>query len=164
MSDTNNYLDAVCVSVPMCLNRFNETCMANATAIISAASVSETTMDALDLWQPQPHGQSCTVTSIVGPEWTFSYWYIYANMVGNDVSGEIDILNSGLGASWVTWVPDQRPHTIYSKPNQWYNGTEDDTPADGLDLQYQLDFENGYMNIQETWTCHDKDPNHQYVI
>lgn len=133
----------------------------------ASESVLRDDLEPFELTDLVPTGHSCTITSILAPSWnmtdfhsatTWEPWYPTVLMSTEAYFG---LAFSGFeysgGPSGQSTSLDMTPFLPTSNPHTWYNCY---IPAPGIDCQWQLDLAAGYIAMNQSWSCNDKNPEH----
>ncbi|KAI0179281.1 hypothetical protein GGR52DRAFT_298964 [Hypoxylon sp. FL1284] len=162
-------------------NTFIKTCQQTVLPLTVEGSIENRTELAPDaFFELAPGGYSCTIASVLATQWRsgFSSDTLYA--------GPADPANFRTRADFILQFVAMdgfravgrtdaalTPFLPSSDPGRWYDCVDDaGSPEDSsrawarqsLECRWQLDLATGYMAINHTWFCDDKDPENPIIF
>jgi hypothetical protein len=112
-----------------------------------------------------PTGPSCTIASTLTPRWTLNGWSSIIiwqswNIITEEPT-EVDYVmsNAAFDGSFTStsWSIDMTPYLPTTNSHTWYPCSG---PAGSISCQWQIDLATGYIALNQSWYCDDKDSEH----
>ncbi|KAK3311740.1 hypothetical protein B0H66DRAFT_539164 [Apodospora peruviana] len=145
-------------------------CSMTETTTLTTSTINTTPLQPYSISERKPSGQSCTIASVLAPRWTIhvgslsmvTNWYALGS--GYDslrMRAYVDMHVSSYADKTIYVHADSRemvPFRTETDPGKWYPCTDVGWRPERIDCSWQMDFVNGYLALNHSWVCSDKDP------